>query len=237
MNSNKTCKTWYENSFAKDGLGAQRKYPNEELARFIGRKYSSIPFENRRDIRILELGCGSGANMWLLANEGFQTYGIDLAEGSVKIAGEYLRSKNLECELKQADMCEIPYPNSHFDCVVDIFSSNCLTEENYHKCLSEVARVLKTNGSYFCYTPSTESYDHKMATKDDKLDEWTLNGLKRERSPYRKNDYPFRFASPAFVEKICDSLNLRIVYMEKVSRTYHSMKEYFEFLTFEAVKD
>ena len=41
------------------------KYPGEELVRFIARKYYDVP--NRKVIKILELGCGTGANIWFMA--------------------------------------------------------------------------------------------------------------------------------------------------------------------------
>ena len=37
------------------------KYPCEELIRFISRKFHG---KNRKIIKILEVGCGAGANIW-----------------------------------------------------------------------------------------------------------------------------------------------------------------------------
>ena len=62
----------WEEIFKTQGWG---KYPPEELIRFIARKYSHEP--NRKSIKILEIGCGPGANIWYLAREGFTVYGID----------------------------------------------------------------------------------------------------------------------------------------------------------------
>ena len=66
------------------------KYPGEELIRFIARNFYAAP--NRKDIRILEVGCGTGANLWFLAKEGFNAFGID---GS-QITKIYHLFRNLE---------------------------------------------------------------------------------------------------------------------------------------------
>ena len=49
------------------------KYPGEDLIRFIARNFYSRQI--RRDTRILEVGCGPGANLWFLAREGFSFAG------------------------------------------------------------------------------------------------------------------------------------------------------------------
>ena len=50
-------KSFYEDSYASMGFAAQRRYPNEELCRFMGRNLFSIPQQERSDIKILEVGC------------------------------------------------------------------------------------------------------------------------------------------------------------------------------------
>ena len=77
---------WYENSFLKDNFNAQRRYPNEELCRFMGRNYFSIEKTKRKAIKILEVGCGSGANLWMISKEGFDAYGIDLSQNAIELA-------------------------------------------------------------------------------------------------------------------------------------------------------
>lgn len=52
-------KAHYESEYGKAGLYAQRRWPNEEFCRFMGRNFFSKPESERKDIRILEAGCGT----------------------------------------------------------------------------------------------------------------------------------------------------------------------------------
>ena len=59
------------------------KYPSEDIIRFVARNYYR---ENRTEIKILDIGCGQGANTWYLAKEGFQTYGFYGSESAINKA-------------------------------------------------------------------------------------------------------------------------------------------------------
>ena len=70
-------KKFYDESYASLGFSAQRKYPNEELCRFVGRNFSHFTSGEKSSMRVLEVGCGSGSNLWMLAREGFDAFGVD----------------------------------------------------------------------------------------------------------------------------------------------------------------
>ena len=63
------------------------KYPSEQLVRFIARNFYN---KDRKNIKILDFGCGAGANTWFLAREGFDVYAFDGSESAVNRAKEYL---------------------------------------------------------------------------------------------------------------------------------------------------
>ncbi|MCP4050810.1 MAG: class I SAM-dependent methyltransferase [bacterium] len=84
-------KQYYEDSYKEKGLNAQRLYPNEELLRFFGREFfSKIDRNKRGHIKVLELGCGSCSNLWMVSKEGFDSYGLDLSEEAVNLGQEML---------------------------------------------------------------------------------------------------------------------------------------------------
>ena len=77
---------FYEASYEAGGFGAQRRFPNEELCRFMGRNFFGMSPEERATKRIVETGSGSGANLWMIAAEGFDAVGVFFGLASVRIA-------------------------------------------------------------------------------------------------------------------------------------------------------
>lgn len=228
--NNYKCQKWYESSYKKTGFLSQRMYPNEELLRFFGRELFPLNKNKRRKIKILEIGCGSGANLWMIAKEGFQTFGIDLSKKSLQLTKKMLEKWRVKADLKLGNMTNLPCNNSEFDIIVDVFSSNCLCVSDYEKCIKEVSRVLKKGGRFFSYIPSTNSDAFKKYKPAKKIDDYTLNGIYRKSSPYYGNFYPFRFTDANLILNVASKAGLQLEYDERVTRTYSNKKETFEFL-------
>ena len=120
-------RAFYESSYKELGFEAQRRFPNEEFCRFMGRNFFHVPLRERKEIKILETGCGSGANLWSLAKEGFDTYGIDISKEAIELSKKMLSSYNTTASLEVQNMANLNFPNDFFDAVIDVFSSYCLT--------------------------------------------------------------------------------------------------------------
>lgn len=141
-----------------------------------------------------------------------------------------LKKWDAKADLRVGSMLALPYPDNFFDVVVDVFSSNCLNQKDFLFCLREVKRVLKKGGRFFSLTPSVNSHAFKNYFPAKKIDEFTLNGIKRSDSPFYGNNYAFRFADPVNQKKLFEENGFLVEYLELVSRTYSSMKELFEFV-------
>jgi ubiquinone/menaquinone biosynthesis C-methylase UbiE len=236
LNKNEEVRSWYEKSYGNQGFKAQRLYPNEELLRFMGRNYFNIPVDERKTIKVLEVGCGSCSNLWMLAKEGFEVYGIDISQKSLELGKLMLEKWGVNAALSAEDMTSMSFKNSFFDVIVDIFSSNCLDMINFKKYLSEVNRVLRTGGKFFLYTPSDKSEAFTNHYPAEKIDQNTLNGIYREDSPFYGNFYPFRFESIENLKKILVEHGFECTAYETISRTYKNGQEMFQHISLEAVK-
>ncbi len=126
------------------------KYPSEELIRFIARKFYKK--NDKSSVKILEIGCGTGANIWYLAREGFSAYGLDGSKVALTKAEERLNSENLKFKLIHSDAIKIPFSNNFFDAVIDIECIYANNLESTSKIINEVYRVLKNNGYFFSKT-------------------------------------------------------------------------------------
>jgi len=144
--------TWdpvWEQVFQQQAWG---KYPGEELIRFIARNFYKAP--KRSDVKILEVGCGPGANLWYMAREGFAVYGIDGSETAIQIARSRL---DQECpgwkgELLVGDITKLPYADAYFDAVIDNEAVYANPYEQSLAIYSEMARVTKKGGKLFSRT-------------------------------------------------------------------------------------
>ena len=227
---------WYDESYLSSGLEAQRRYPNEEMLRFFGRNLFRIPLGKRQEIRVLEVGCGSCANLWVVAREGFNAYGIDLSFSSIQLGGEMLEKWGVTADLKVGSMTEMPYKESFFDVVLDVFSSYCLDEADFLVCLDELIRVLKPGGKFFSYVPSKMSDAYQNYLPAEMLDASTLSGIYRENAPFAGNHYPFRFVHPEAYKEILTGAGFEVKYLETVTRTYRQREEVFQHVVVEAIK-
>ena len=219
---------------AHSGSRSQRKYPNEELSRFIGRNFGDYSQEYKSSLSVLETGCGSGGNLWMIAKEGFRASGLDISSAALKLAEQRLAGYGCTAELFKASMTQIPCPDSSFDVVVDVFSSNCLDTSEGKRFLEEVSRILKPSGLFFSYFPSKSSDAWMLEQKSNRVDQNTLHGFERKKSPFFGNNYAFRFHSREEYERLIQNVGLEVNWFETLGRTYDTGDEYFEFLVVEA---
>lgn len=142
----------WEDVFQKQEWG---KYPGEDLIRFVARNFYQAP--QRREIKILEVGCGPGANLWYMAREGFSVYGIDGSRTAIERAENRL---DKECpgwtgQLCVGDILNLPYENDFFDAVIDHEAVSCNSWDDSRRIFSEMVRVCKKNGKIFSRTFAT----------------------------------------------------------------------------------
>lgn len=132
------------------------KYPPEELVAFVGRTFGKSP--DRKAIRILELGCGPGANLWFLAREGYRTDGIDGSAVAIEQARARLASEKFQAELSVGDLAALPYPDASFQAVVDIAAVQHNRNADQKRILAEARRVLAPGGKGFFMLMATGSW-------------------------------------------------------------------------------
>lgn len=124
------------------------KYPPEELIRFVARSYYAAP--DRAQVRILEVGCGTGANIWYLSREGFSAYGIDGSSIAIEKARQRLKEESLAASLKVGDATALKkYFPLEFDAVIDIACLYSNESNDVEAILSQISQVLKPGGRFF----------------------------------------------------------------------------------------
>jgi ubiquinone/menaquinone biosynthesis C-methylase UbiE len=221
----------YQFGYKNKKSSIERKYPNEELSRFFGRNFFSIKSNLRKKKKILETGCGMSNNLWMISQEGFSTYGIDISEEAIKLSKKLFKKKKLKGNFKVGDFTNTNYKNNFFDCVVDVFSSCSLNKDQGEKYIKEVKRILNKKGKFFSYFPSKKSDMFRFKSKKV-FDKDTVMCLKK--SAY--SNLPLRFMTMIQYCNLLKKNNFRVNYKEQLMRTYFSGKEKFYFLVIEASK-
>lgn len=131
------------------------QYPAEDVIRFVAGNFYDAP--DRGKVRLLEVGSGTGANLWFMAREGFCVHGIDGSAAGVALARKRL---DLECpawrsaggQVLEAEMAKLPYPDCYFDAALDVVAVCYSTFEDARLAYREMARVVKPGGLLFVRT-------------------------------------------------------------------------------------
>lgn len=147
----------WENKYA---AGHSQRYPWDIVVSFIFR--NAPKDRRRRDVRILEVGCGTGSNLWFAAREGFNVSGIDASPSAVAIAKRRFQEEGLDGDLRVGDFAALPFANDIFDLVVDRASITCVGHGAAHSAFAEISRVLAPGGR-FLFNPYSDRHSSRTS--------------------------------------------------------------------------
>lgn len=126
------------------------RYPWDVVVSFV---YRHAPKDrDRSEIRILEVGCGAGNNLWFASREGFDVTGVDASDAVIEVARRRFREEGLSGDFRVADFTSLPLESNNFDLVIDRAAiTNCgfITGA---QAINEVRRVLNPGG-FFLFNP------------------------------------------------------------------------------------
>lgn len=148
----------WENIFASNEWG---KYPPISLVKFVARNFYKS--NDRKQVRILEIGSGPGANLWFMAREGFTVYGIDFSQTACEKVLNRMAAENLSDrvgEVLTGDYAEklVEFADSYFDAIIDVESLYCNPFEKSRKILEICFSKLKPGGLMFSQTFSDKTW-------------------------------------------------------------------------------
>jgi ubiquinone/menaquinone biosynthesis C-methylase UbiE len=132
----------WETIFKEEGKVFHK--PQEDMENVI--KYMKKENVNK----VLDLGCGSGRHVILLAKKGFNVYGTDISKEGIDLTQKNLKELGLKAELKISSCYEkFPFTDNFFDAVIStqVIHHNYIEKIRY--CISEIERVLKKDGIFF----------------------------------------------------------------------------------------
>ena len=171
----------------KYSLSHGEKYPWDSVVTFVYRYYPRDM--DRKNIKVLEVGCGAGNNILFFAKEGFQSYGIDISKSAIDKANVFLQENNCNAELRIGSFTDLPFDQDTFDLVVDRGALCCVGTTELIKAIDEISRVMKKGGKLLttpyvdshtsCYTGIIDDNDMCEITQGSLLDVGRLRFLSR----------------------------------------------------------
>lgn len=176
--------------------GMERVWPNETLTRMLKGPYIPDMSKDFKEKKIMDVGCGTGNNLFLYASLGMELYGCEVHEDIVRLTKEKLDRFGYKADLKVGQNRNIPFPNDFFDYLV---SWNVLhyedTEQKIKEAIIEYARVLKKGGRMFF---STTGPQHMILNDADVLGNHRY--LIGSAGEFRRGEVYFYFDTPKYIE-------------------------------------
>lgn len=202
----------------KQGHG--RYFPSEELVRFLGRTYGSMPNRKAALLSALDIGSGVGGNTWALAQWGFFTYGLEVSTEAIKLANIHSRLNGFE-HAKEFRQYKAPssvnLPARSVSLAIDIQTIQHLTDEEHLAMYTEIRRLLGYGGRFFTvHWAGMEEAADKIFPAHPELKKWKQAV----------------FEIPVMLM----NLDFRIAYCETVEKTYAHSSKPARWLVIEAVK-
>ena len=225
----------WDDQYNKKGFEAQRRYPNEGMIRFLAKHFCCILKNERSKIKILEVGCGSGANLWAIAREGFSIYGIDISPTAIQLCQQMLKSYGAKCapgSLQCGDFLQLPFESGTFDAVIDVYSSQHLKLSEHLDFYKECVRVLRTGGNLYSYHLGSQS-DSFIASQGNLIEPFTISDIIK--------DYPLSgngvtsFLCVDIALDLLKKAHFKEIEIEEVTRTYNNRQIMVQYLDIDAL--
>ena len=110
-------------------------------------------------IKIIDIGCGAGSNLFFLKQKGFDLYGIDKSKEAINFIIK--RIPSLKKKLFTCSFTNLPFDNNYFDAAISIGVFYYEDLDVIKKGVSELYRVLKKNALARVYLISNKDKKNK----------------------------------------------------------------------------
>jgi len=141
-------KQWYEELFTNYANGYDQEVFTKGTIGEVDFIEKEINFD--KNVKILDIGCGTGRHSIELTKRGYKVVGIDLSENQLNKAKEKAAAQNLEIDFRLQDARNEHFINE-FDLVIMLCEggfSLMETDEMNFNILQNARKALKANGKF-----------------------------------------------------------------------------------------
>lgn len=130
-------------------------YYGEDYYSYQPSKMNIKPYEHHNKKKYLDIGCGSGSQLIIKHNEGYDVYGIEFSETAIAI-GNTMGLKIFKAEPEG----KLPFEDNFFD---EINLNESLEHlHDIQKTIAECFRCLNRGGSIRIGVPNIDSFESKQ---------------------------------------------------------------------------
>jgi SAM-dependent methyltransferase len=151
--------------YIKDEQFLSRAYCEAALAHRYGLYPFIEPFVDFKawaGARVLEVGCGQGADLSRFASAKARVFGCDLTAKHCDISRQFVETMGGHADIVQASATDLPYPAHSFDLVYSF--GVLLLVENLDQAIAEIHRVLKPGGTVITMFYNRQSLHYYVKT-------------------------------------------------------------------------
>jgi SAM-dependent methyltransferase len=155
---------WFEEWFGEEYVALYPHRNEAEAERAVALIARTL---GPRPVRlVLDLACGSGRHARYLGQK-WWTSGIDLSDVLLRIA----RRSSTPARLVRGDIRDLPYRDSAFDLVVNLFTSFGYfeTDEEHELVIRDLARVIAPRGTFVLDYLNAERVREELVPYDEKV--------------------------------------------------------------------
>lgn len=120
-------------------------YPSERVVAFVARNYKDL--EENKELKVLDIGVGSGRNLKVFLDYNFNCYGLDYSQESCQVTRKILSSYEnfrdvFHCELRSHDV------SAYYDAIVCYGGIFLKLKEDILIDLKHIFKMLKVGGRF-----------------------------------------------------------------------------------------
>ena len=150
----------WDKFYEEGGEYTMMQYPFGIVIEFINRYCSKkeIKGKDPKTIKVIEFGCGSGANIRHAAKLGLDVYAVDISATAIEYAKAKFKEEGLPVNDSNFKVCsfdQVEFPDNYFDMVIDRGALLYADNDTFIRTINNIHKMLK-KGGMFLLTPRSE---------------------------------------------------------------------------------
>jgi SAM-dependent methyltransferase len=99
--------------------------------------------------RVLDLGCGTGADAIFLAEQNYEAHGLDFSAQALLLAEQRAHDRGVVVDWHECSALKTPFDDSYFDLIADRGCFHHISWRPRRQYAEEIARILRPGGVLF----------------------------------------------------------------------------------------